>query len=380
MHSPKCTHCKVFGHAFHTCKVRPRTEEEIAAKAQREEVLIEVPKPVTDKGKNVVVDGFVQVGKNNKVLKEHTTQTSKQQQEKSKVREGNESNGNKKTDTRNLDASSSVKNGKKLEYRVKRNNPPNNQKFESNNRYAALNHDMDVASNVQTQESKNTPVSMNPPDNTKKPSIPSSTTQHSAPQKKPSSKHPPSQQQNFNPKQPSSSYPPPPVPLKTTLSDAPLTPSLSSTLAPPINPCSPQNLHNTYSSPNVAPEIPVSEVQKITNILFKKINNLSDDQENELYILVERRYVPKSEEIAEWSKSQRQFFDQLCSLTHFIDGCKAIADYDSDHDELEVESDMDEAAQDMKVDSQQAVYGEADMLNNTQGAPVLGTSGPTSRV
>ncbi|GJX73579.1 reverse transcriptase domain-containing protein [Tanacetum coccineum] len=33
---PFCTHCKTFGHATMSCKVRPRTEEEIAAKASKE--------------------------------------------------------------------------------------------------------------------------------------------------------------------------------------------------------------------------------------------------------------------------------------------------------------------------------------------------------
>lgn len=124
----------------------------------------------------------------------------------------------------------------------------------------------------------------------------------------------------------------------------------------------------------VEPEISVSEIRKISNVLFKKVNSLSDEQENELYILVDKRYVPGMEELARWSKSQREFYEHLCSLTHFIEGCRAIGEYEDVSDSFEVESDTDDAAQDMKVDGeggQASMPSNEDMLQDTQ---VLGTA------
>ncbi|GKB46389.1 hypothetical protein Tco_0897142 [Tanacetum coccineum] len=63
---PLCTFCKTFGHATVSCKVRPRSEEEIAAQTIKEAINV--------KGKGVNVnggsidddDGFVTVGRKNK--------------------------------------------------------------------------------------------------------------------------------------------------------------------------------------------------------------------------------------------------------------------------------------------------------------------------
>ncbi|GKE06544.1 RNA-directed DNA polymerase, eukaryota, reverse transcriptase zinc-binding domain protein [Tanacetum coccineum] len=62
---PLCTHCKTFGHSTLSCKVRPRTEEEIVAKNLRD--ALKIGKPVgDDSGKNIVDDeGFTVVGKKN---------------------------------------------------------------------------------------------------------------------------------------------------------------------------------------------------------------------------------------------------------------------------------------------------------------------------
>ncbi|KAK1425944.1 hypothetical protein QVD17_14611 [Tagetes erecta] len=114
---------------------------------------------------------------------------------------------------------------------------------------------------------------------------------------------------------------------------------------------------------------PPSEFRRISNVLFNKANNLSDEQENEIYILVDKRYVPKMEEFAQWSQSQRNFYDHLCSLTHFVEGCKAVGEYESVNDIVEVESDLDEDAQDMKIDCDKQ---KADF--DLQSTQVLGTT------
>nr|GFB78933.1 hypothetical protein [Tanacetum cinerariifolium] len=62
---PLCTHCKTFGHTMLSHKVRPRTEEEIAAKTLRD-VLKVGNSDLNGKGKTVDVnDGFTLVGNGN---------------------------------------------------------------------------------------------------------------------------------------------------------------------------------------------------------------------------------------------------------------------------------------------------------------------------
>ncbi|PWA78917.1 hypothetical protein CTI12_AA210590 [Artemisia annua] len=65
---PLCTHCKTFGHSTVVCKSRPRTQEEIAAKAIKD--AINVKENEVAKNKPVVVDddGFTTVGKNNRPM------------------------------------------------------------------------------------------------------------------------------------------------------------------------------------------------------------------------------------------------------------------------------------------------------------------------
>nr|GFA72694.1 hypothetical protein [Tanacetum cinerariifolium] len=64
---PLCTHCKTFGHTTLSCKVRPRTKEEIAAKNLRDALKIRKP-VVDDSGNNNVDDeGFTVIGKKNRV-------------------------------------------------------------------------------------------------------------------------------------------------------------------------------------------------------------------------------------------------------------------------------------------------------------------------
>ncbi|GJR13403.1 putative RNA-directed DNA polymerase [Tanacetum coccineum] len=60
---PLCTHCKSFGHSTASCKVRPRTEEEIAAKSMKDAV------KNTMEGNVIGIfedDGFVTVGRKNR--------------------------------------------------------------------------------------------------------------------------------------------------------------------------------------------------------------------------------------------------------------------------------------------------------------------------
>ncbi|PWA40038.1 hypothetical protein CTI12_AA567710 [Artemisia annua] len=65
---PLCTHCKTFGHATGSCKIRPRTEEEIAAKVIKDALKTNVNESgLINKGK-AVDDGFTMVGRNNKPI------------------------------------------------------------------------------------------------------------------------------------------------------------------------------------------------------------------------------------------------------------------------------------------------------------------------
>ncbi|GJV33900.1 RNA-directed DNA polymerase, eukaryota, reverse transcriptase zinc-binding domain protein [Tanacetum coccineum] len=69
---PLCTHCKTFGHSTLACKVRPRTEEEVAAKNLKD--MLNVGKSDgDDRGKSVIdEDGFTVVGKKNKPVLSQT--------------------------------------------------------------------------------------------------------------------------------------------------------------------------------------------------------------------------------------------------------------------------------------------------------------------
>ncbi|GJU63446.1 putative reverse transcriptase domain-containing protein [Tanacetum coccineum] len=62
---PLCTHCKSFGHTTLSCKIRPRTEEEIAAKAIKEAIKVK-DQAAVDKE-----DGFTTVGRKNRPVETH---------------------------------------------------------------------------------------------------------------------------------------------------------------------------------------------------------------------------------------------------------------------------------------------------------------------
>ncbi|GKA49973.1 RNA-directed DNA polymerase, eukaryota, reverse transcriptase zinc-binding domain protein [Tanacetum coccineum] len=64
---PQCSHCKTFGHSTVSCKVMPRTEDEIAAKTKRDAVRgcdNDSKQENMDLGED---DGFIYVGRRNKV-------------------------------------------------------------------------------------------------------------------------------------------------------------------------------------------------------------------------------------------------------------------------------------------------------------------------
>ncbi|GKF10817.1 RNA-directed DNA polymerase, eukaryota, reverse transcriptase zinc-binding domain protein [Tanacetum coccineum] len=65
---PQCSHCKTFGHSTSACKVRPRTEDEVAAKVLKEALKVDKDSYVKVRGDNNDNDGFVEVGKKNKPM------------------------------------------------------------------------------------------------------------------------------------------------------------------------------------------------------------------------------------------------------------------------------------------------------------------------
>ncbi|GJY40434.1 hypothetical protein Tco_0427704, partial [Tanacetum coccineum] len=63
---PLCTHCKTFGHNTLSCKIHPRTEDEIAADAIKEAIKVKnsaIVNKISDEN-----DGFVTVGRKNKPI------------------------------------------------------------------------------------------------------------------------------------------------------------------------------------------------------------------------------------------------------------------------------------------------------------------------
>ncbi|GKD26603.1 hypothetical protein Tco_1232817, partial [Tanacetum coccineum] len=65
---PQCSHCKTFGHYTSACKVRPRTENEVAAKVLKEALKVDKDSYVKVGGDNNDNDVFVEVGKKNKPM------------------------------------------------------------------------------------------------------------------------------------------------------------------------------------------------------------------------------------------------------------------------------------------------------------------------
>ncbi|PWA89282.1 hypothetical protein CTI12_AA034600 [Artemisia annua] len=63
---PQCSHCKTFGHSTALYKVRPRTNDEIAAKVLKEALKVNKDNADTSVAGKVDNEGFVTVGKNNK--------------------------------------------------------------------------------------------------------------------------------------------------------------------------------------------------------------------------------------------------------------------------------------------------------------------------
>ncbi|GKA50944.1 RNA-directed DNA polymerase, eukaryota, reverse transcriptase zinc-binding domain protein [Tanacetum coccineum] len=59
---PQCTHCKIFGHTYLAFKIRPRTDEEIAARVLKDALKVNKCDVKADN------DGFVVVGKKNKIV------------------------------------------------------------------------------------------------------------------------------------------------------------------------------------------------------------------------------------------------------------------------------------------------------------------------
>ncbi|GJT88378.1 hypothetical protein Tco_1070095 [Tanacetum coccineum] len=63
---PQCLHCKTFGHSTVACKIRPRTEEEIAAKVLKEALKVNKYVGEMDGGVKAGDNDFTTVGKKNK--------------------------------------------------------------------------------------------------------------------------------------------------------------------------------------------------------------------------------------------------------------------------------------------------------------------------
>ncbi|GJV17947.1 RNA-directed DNA polymerase, eukaryota, reverse transcriptase zinc-binding domain protein [Tanacetum coccineum] len=80
--TPLCTHCKTFGHSMLSCKVRPKTVEEVCLGCIKELAVKTLKDALkvgrSDMGKSVNAiddDGFVIVGKNNRPLNDHNVAT-----------------------------------------------------------------------------------------------------------------------------------------------------------------------------------------------------------------------------------------------------------------------------------------------------------------
>ncbi|PWA85504.1 RNA-directed DNA polymerase, eukaryota, Reverse transcriptase zinc-binding domain protein [Artemisia annua] len=71
---PLCTHCKTFGHATIACKIRPRSEEELAAKTAFEAAKVNPNVSKNIAGVDQVDDGFKVMGKKNRPVNVKTNE------------------------------------------------------------------------------------------------------------------------------------------------------------------------------------------------------------------------------------------------------------------------------------------------------------------
>ncbi|XP_071691656.1 uncharacterized protein [Rutidosis leptorrhynchoides] len=83
---PSCTHCKVFGHSFNTCKIRPKTEDEVSAQVLKDALKINNDGETVDLNNQCVEDGFKVVGKKGRVFQKLNFDNNKSQRQSTEAK------------------------------------------------------------------------------------------------------------------------------------------------------------------------------------------------------------------------------------------------------------------------------------------------------
>ena len=114
-------------------------------------------------------------------------------------------------------------------------------------------------------------------------------------------------------------------------------------------------------------------VKKMMKTLCRHEKPLPPEQTEEILKLIDQQLVPSFEVLSSWSRQKLKFFSHLCTIADFYLGCKCIADFEN-----EVESDSDESAQSMKLETDKTEVMVVDDQGTIQGAQVLGAAASAS--
>ncbi|KAK1411734.1 hypothetical protein QVD17_32420 [Tagetes erecta] len=119
------------------------------------------------------------------------------------------------------------------------------------------------------------------------------------------------------------------------------------------------------------------DLHRVARILNRNNPKLLKAQEVEIIDMIIKKQIPSKKVLESWSKFQRKFYLQMCDSTNFFKGLNAVVELCEEFDnEVEVDSDNEQAAQDMKVD-EVSIGNGADSLQDTQ---VLGAASSSKSV
>ncbi|KAK1425940.1 hypothetical protein QVD17_21305 [Tagetes erecta] len=116
------------------------------------------------------------------------------------------------------------------------------------------------------------------------------------------------------------------------------------------------------------------DLYSVARILNKNNPKLLKAQEVEIIDMILKKQIPSKKMLESWTKFQRKFYLQMCDSTNFFKGCNAVVELGEEIDnEVEVDSDNEQAAQDMKVDEVNIGNG-VDLKQDTQALGAASSS------
>ncbi|KAK1434264.1 hypothetical protein QVD17_11184 [Tagetes erecta] len=133
-----------------------------------------------------------------------------------------------------------------------------------------------------------------------------------------------------------------------------------------------KNSKPVFSNEKLAHGLSEAEIYNVAKILNKNNPKLLKEQEVEIIKMVMNEKLPTKDLYMAWTKFQRVFYFQMCDTTNFHKGINTLVEIrEAVESENDVESDEDQAAQDMKVDKRieedTRMQGTQEWESNVQG-------------